>query len=143
MPSESVQDHIHLSLPENLSGPPENAPKFKFKVLERTPEYEVYASFDRAWDGTPHVSSIADAQGEPRVFLNYRYTLRVRPEELAQIKAMLLRHLLLVDNEHCPDGQDHTPYIHPVRFMRLDYRRRFDPLLNWQEVEVLLQEEKP
>lgn len=138
MPSTQVMNHIHLDLPENLSAHPEHAPLRKWTVVERQPVMETYASFDRAWDGTEQFASMSDSGGNPALFRNFRYTLRVPLPDIDALESLLLQIVLLVDNRHCPDGQDHTPYLREMRFAELKYGAPLDKLLQRQDVEISL-----
>lgn len=138
MPTIDVQDHIHLDLPTNISGSPENAPIRTWTVTDRQPVPEVYADLDRSWVGEELFNSMANAQGNPAVFWNMRYTVRVPKADFSALRALLLQTVSLIDNEHCQDGQDHTSYIQNMRMMEFKYAGPYDKLLERQDVEIYL-----
>jgi hypothetical protein len=134
-----VQNHIHLDLPGNESGAPENAPTLTFTVKDRSEVYETTISVDRAWDGTSYVSVMGSfATGAPVVYSNMRYTIIADLNELDSLKAMLLRKVKLVDSRHCDNGLDHTSYIRDMVFSEMRYAGPINPLLEKQLVEITL-----
>ncbi len=136
----ALQNHIHMSLVSEIDEGPELAPANKFKVMQDgwSPEYETVASFDRAWTGRSFFSSIVDDEGAPRMFKGFRYVLRVNKDELDILEALLLQHVVLCDNYHADDGEDHTNDILHMRFMAMDYNKSFSPRLTYHFVIVVL-----
>lgn len=133
-----IQNHIHLDLPENLGGAPENAPPQTFTVTDRSPTYEFTADFARSWTGRPFFASLVDDEGVPCFFTNMRYTLRVTQSELETLQSLALRHVLFCDNFHPATDTDHTGAIQHMRLFEMKYIRNIDPVLNKHEVSILL-----
>jgi len=133
-----TQNHIHLDLPENTGGAPENAPLATYTVTDWSPDIHTIASFDRAWDGTSYFGSIVDGSGNPRHFVNMRYTLRVTQDQYDTLESLLLNAVNLVNIRHPDDGDDHTDAIVSYRFMEMKYLKWHDPLLQWHDISILL-----
>lgn len=113
-----VQNHIHLST--TLGSAPENAPDLTWKVRFQDGRYDVPVTFARparAVRGQLRVFNILIG-GLPLQRNDFRYVVSVRAnadytteERVAQLKALHLQTVYLVDHIHPGDGTDHTDYV--------------------------------
>lgn len=140
-----VQNHIHLGAVPNDGSTPtgwdsDGAPPYKFgHVQKRRPTYSSPSEFTRSWTGVPHdhvlrTSDLAD----PITFKDISYEIRVPMQDLDLLVALFKRRVYLIDNRHCEDGQDHTPYIRQMFFDGLSYEENLDPMLTYNIVSVTL-----
>lgn len=135
------QSHIHLGLvavdgsgPSGFDG--DSAPPYKLSVLNRMPIYPVPSSFDRSWDLTPFAHVARDDSSNPIVLEDLQYELLVDDIGMQLLKRLFKNYVYLVDSRHCPDGQDHTPYVHKMWFADFQYGQHLDPLLKLNNVTI-------
>jgi len=110
-----IQNHCHVGL--SIGGAPENAPPYKYKVLEEAPEDKLHIEFNRAIDGTPHWGVMGDASGVPYRFNDHGLIIRCTYEEYKTLRTMVGRKVYFVENDHPDDGSDHAA---SVRLMLMD-----------------------
>ena len=138
----TTQSHIHLDLPENLGGAPEGAPLATYGVTERLQIPEFRGSVQRSLTGRPFFGAVAGSDGKPRIFRHFRYTLLVSSEQEDLLGDLLGSAVLLVDNRHPNDGEDHSGAIRAMRVMEVKHVRDLGPLLDDVEVSIYLEENR-
>lgn len=140
----TLQNHIHMSLTINTVG--EKAPSIKWKTKERIDTPQVFHSIEQTLNGRLKIYRLREA-GEPVKLLHMNYILVIRPEfsytvedRLAQLDEMLGKIVYLVDHFHCPDGQDHTPFIKPYYFEDRSPFKPWAQMMHVGEVEIKLRD---
>lgn len=138
--SQPVQNHIHMDLAANIGGAPENSPVLKWTIKDRSIVMEIFVSLDRGWTNKPFFGAVVDEDtGQPALNENMRYTLRVTSSELETLKTLAGRMLACCDNFHPADDADHTDHIFYAYLTKFDYAGKYDPLLRWHDINILLQ----
>lgn len=137
-----ITDHIHLGVVP-ASGEPSGfgshgEPPYRLdQVRKRMPILRYKSDFEQAWDGTPHDHALKDSDGNPLIFRDVRYEVRVTPANFDLLTNLLLRRVYLVDNFHCADNVDHTPFVKVYRLAEMAYDSNLDPTLEHQIVSLL------
>lgn len=139
-----TQNHIHLST--TLGGYPEFAPDITWKVIDRLEVPTVFVSLKRTLTGRLRAHRLR-VNGEVVQLSSMNYTVVVQPageqgteERLNDLKAMQGHPVYLVDNVHCDDGLDHTPYIRPMFLARVAEPVMFDKMLFRYHVDIELED---
>lgn len=121
-----AQKHIHLSL--TLGGAPENAPDTKYSVYKRTPVIAALLKIERGLTGQAHLHVLGDNAGDPIVFRNWRYQIKVDDgDALNTLSGLLGRRCYLVDSYHPDDWEDHTSHVRQVILVGISEIEHFNP----------------
>ena len=143
----NIQSHIHLS--KTLQGSPEFSPDTKWRVTERQEVPEVYLEVNRTLTGHLKKHVLTDASGNPQLFVNYRFVIRVSDydgldttQRLNILKDMYGREVSFVDIEHPDDGEDHTSSVKPMFVRSVAEIKNLDPALQVFYVAVELTDNK-
>lgn len=131
----SVQAHIHID--GSLGGAPENAPPDKYKALRRTQFYDAKIDVERGKTGKLFTDTFTSG-GDPIIFTNYDFTLRVTEAELQALVSLLHQDVYFVDNVHPDDGEDHTDYVRTMYFSTLKVMKHTSPALTYYIVAISL-----
>jgi hypothetical protein len=139
---KTVTNHLHLGVAPAVGGSPSGMgahgepPYLISHVQKRFPIFSSLSSFNRSLDGSPHGHVLKDVSGVPVIFQDMRYEVRVSPETFDLLKNLLKRDVLLIDNIHCADDQNHAPFIRVMRFDEMQYDSNLEPMLIHQVVNL-------
>ena len=142
----TLENHIHLGVFPLDGSPPSGMgthgePPYIFTVQARTPTPEMIISFQRTLTGNPVRYTLkSDDQTRPLTFMGMTYKIRCDQEGFDVLKAMLNFDVLWVDNWHCPNGEDHEPYVKRAFFENMTYDQHLDPVLQYQLVNITLRD---
>lgn len=138
-----LQSHIHLS--GALGDAPENAPNLTWKVTERRLSIRFHGSVDYTRTAYIRPFDPKDSEGNPLVFTDYAYTVRIFDEDpneantlLTTLLAMLRKEVYLCDSFHANNGADHTSDIKTVFFENAEDPVAEDPMQRLYEVRIKL-----
>jgi len=104
-------------------------------VQKRLPVFSTMSSLERALNGVPH-DHVLKSSGEPIIFKDMRYEVRVDPETFDLLIHLLKRRVFLVDNYHCEDTVSHTSFVKIYFFDDMSYDSNLDPMLQYQIVNL-------
>jgi len=119
----TTQNHIHLSNVLGLT--PEFAPNEKWKVVwpSRVEVPQVYLNLRFTLAGKLRLNTV-QKNGQNIVRRDLRYRIKVNATQTKTIEerkelfySWFGTRILLVDNIHCADGVDHTPFVQPYILM--------------------------
>jgi hypothetical protein len=139
-----IQPHIHLGISKTSA--PENAPLYALQVNTPRPKSEVYLSFEHSLDGYPHLHVLTDTNGIPMNFIDYQYDVISHPstgygyDVFLEISKYLGQPVWFVDNFHCPDGADHTPYIKNYVLVGIEFLYEVNPNMSAVAFRVVLKD---
>ena len=146
MTSPVIIGHIHLAT--TLGPAPENAPVYRWPIVDRDEVPVVILAFERSLTGAALVSVLLDDNGNPRDLTNFRYRIKVDDrdgmtyiERRDALKKLYGRRVLLVDSLHCVDEEDHTPFTRPMVCTSVGKFPKDDILLRWSFVDVELEDD--
>ncbi len=107
-----AQNHIHLGVWNGSGMTAYNEPPYKFfHVLRITPHFTAMATVKRSWTGAGSLHVVSDGSGNPIVYKEFEIQLRIAKTQLPLLAALQWRDLWYVDELHCPDFFDHTPFL--------------------------------
>ena len=104
----SVQAHIHLG--------DDSPPTAEYVAIRRTPDHKVILTLERALDGSLHRHALSSG-GNPIVFTDRIYQLKVSQAQLATITGLLGKAVNAIDHIH--DPVDHAGYTEAMVFRRI------------------------
>lgn len=133
----SVQDHIHLDLPD-VPRDIDDAPLHRFSVVRRQPQISVQANVHRSSNGYTYVSRVTDSSGGVVQHRDWSIQLRVTQTELDYLVSMLGRPAEFVDLIHPNDESDHLSDIQDVVVFKISDPENLDPMLRKFNVTVQL-----
>jgi hypothetical protein len=140
-----VQNHIHLDF--NLDGAPENAPADIFVATQMSPQFQVFASFKRSLSGKPHLHVHTDDSGNPKVFEDYVFEIRLRSEVDGQsldtynaLREKLWQGVYFIPHLHPDDGEDHNSYVRRMVITDVGPIQPIDPKLMSFSFRLVLQD---
>lgn len=131
-----IQDHCHISSTLQVAG--EKAPDKSYKAIRRRPSYLIPLMPNRGLTGRLFIHRLVDVGGDPIVFTDFEYMLKVTPTELTALEAELGRSVYFCDHDHPDDGEDHTSVVRTMLFSELQHVKDYDPKLTYFDVMVKL-----
>lgn len=134
----TVQNHIHLGAvgasPLSINNEP---PLTLYHVQKRSPHYSIVAALNRSRTANPAFHVNKDMSTEiPYLFVGMEYEVRVNDAELQVLLSLAGTIMNLVDNRHCPNDTDHSPYIRQMAMMAPVYSGNLDPMLSYNIVTL-------
>ena len=146
MTTPIISGHIHLAT--TLGDAPENAPAYRWPIVDRDEIPVAIVDFRRSLTGAALVSVLSDDQGNPIQLTNFRYRVKVDDrdemtyvERRDALKALFGQRVSLVDSLHCADGEDHTDFVRPMVCTSVGKFPKDDILLRWSFVDVELEDD--
>lgn len=138
----TTKDHIHLGLvPFDGSAPTgfgvHGEPPYTFRARNRKPHFEAYVTFDRAVNGAPIIQTLRNEDNtRTQVFEDVQYDIRTTIDGLNILKQLYGNICYLVDNRHCSDTEDHSPFVRTMFFAELDYNEFLDQNLEHNIISI-------
>lgn len=138
-----VQNHMHMDLPANNSGAPENSPLRTWRTSERMEIPQVIMSLERTLTGKL-MHNVLHTSGSPVQFKDLRYIVKcgddgygTQFENLAYLLSMNGNEVSVVDHYHADDNEDHTNQLRTM-ILSVEEVPQFDPALQVFYVPVYL-----
>jgi hypothetical protein len=140
-----IQNHIHLDFIQN--GSPENAPSDTFVATQMSPQFQVFASFKRSLSAKPHLHVHTDDSGNPKVFEDYVFEIRLRSEVDGEsldtynaLREKLWQGVYFVPHLHPDDGENHATYVRSMVLTEVGPIQLIDPKLRNFSFKLVLQD---
>lgn len=141
-----IQNHIHLSTTLNIDA--ENAPSWKWKILERLNTPIVLAEVQRTLGGKLRPHRLLDNTSSVIRLQSVMYKIKVsnygdgitKDERMEAIRNMVGEFVYVVDSDHPNNGEDHTAHVVPMYLAEITEIVALDPMLQTEYVSVRLED---
>lgn len=132
----AIQNHIHIS--STLLGSPEYSPDGKYRALQRRIAPEAIITWKRGLTGKLYLHLLVDVSGDPIIFENFEYQLKITAAEFTTLKSELGKRVYFVDHDHVADDADHTDHVKTYAFVAMEAVEPFTTALEDFMVNVTL-----